>query len=40
MKKLDKFEKLPLHERRRFHQALGLALASPHIPIDLKFACN
>ncbi|MEQ1875288.1 MAG: DUF1501 domain-containing protein [Bdellovibrionia bacterium] len=40
MKKLDRFERMPVEERRQFLKALSIALASPLIPIDLRFACN
>ena len=40
MKKLERFEKMPLEQRRKFLKALGMALASPLVPIDLRVACN
>ncbi|HEX4924340.1 MAG TPA: hypothetical protein VFV50_09645, partial [Bdellovibrionales bacterium] len=40
MKKLDRFEKMSPPSRRQFLKALSLALASPLVPVDLRFACN
>lgn len=40
MKKLDRFEKMPVEERRRFLKVLSMTLASPFVPFDIKFACN
>lgn len=40
MKKLDRFERMSPCSRRQFMKALSLALASPLVPIDLRFACN
>src|SRR5687768_11632482 len=40
MKKFDRFEKMHPMQIRNFLKALSFALASPIIPIDLKYACN